>query len=101
MPGEFVPESKRGEFYDGLFDEDIQESREGDARLIAGSIVTVRKDNFDLEALYLVTKIFPDGTYGLANESVDLQGMRFKREELIKFDPDLDIFDTKKQSGHV
>jgi adenine-specific DNA methylase len=101
MSAESVPQSKRGEFYDGLFDEDIKKSREGDTKLIAGSIVTVRKDNFDLESLYLVTKIFPDGTYELANESVDLRGMRFKREELIKFDPDLDIFDTRKKVGHV
>ncbi len=86
-------------FYARLVDVDNVEVRSGDTALKVGTFVTITKEGLNPETIYIITRIFPDNTYELGNETQVLVGMKFFPEELSKLGSDFDIYEANKKFG--
>lgn len=101
MSGDALSGSDKIDFFAHLAGVDNNEVLAGDTHFKVGTFVTVEKQGFDPEIVYVITKIFQDGTFELGSEKHVLPGLKFSSKELVKFGSDFDIYEAKNRFGRA
>lgn len=71
-------------FYKGFWESDVVDVFWGDQGFHVGTFVSVKREGFRSDQVFMITKVFGDGTFQIGTEKMVMDGQKFREDELKK-----------------